>query len=75
LDITQQQIELHKMLTPREREYLTHFCHSLNQKEIAFEMNVSPQTVATYKTSIMRKLNITTKLELVAYAVRLGLAA
>jgi DNA-binding CsgD family transcriptional regulator len=64
------QAELHCKLTPREREYFTLFVSGLSQKEIAFAMAVSPQTVSSYKTSVMRKVGVKTNMIPLANSAR-----
>jgi DNA-binding NarL/FixJ family response regulator len=55
--------EVHRLLTPKEREYLQCFVNGLSGKEIGFELGVSPQTVSTHKAAVLRKLGCANKLE------------
>jgi two-component system response regulator NreC len=40
---------------------------------VADELNLSPKTVETYRSRIMEKLNLSTRPELVKYALARGL--
>lgn len=48
-------------LTEREKEVLVFLTHGLEYKEIASNMNVSPNTVRNHISSIYRKLHVTSK--------------
>jgi two-component system nitrate/nitrite response regulator NarL len=55
-------------LTERERETLLHISSGLNNKLIARELNISDGTVKVYVKSLLRKLNVNSRLELAAWA-------
>ena len=57
-------------LTDREREVLKLVAEGKTTREIAGMLFVSPKTVESYKTSMMNKLNIHGKTELIKFAVR-----
>ncbi|MFC2070217.1 response regulator [Chloroflexota bacterium] len=57
-------------LTDREREVLKLVAEGKTTREIAGMLVVSPKTVESYKTSMMNKLNIHGKTELIKFAVR-----
>jgi two-component system response regulator NreC len=57
-------------LTDREREVLKLVVEGNTAKEIAEIMVISPKTVEWYKTSLMNKLNIHNKADLIRYAIR-----
>jgi two-component system response regulator NreC len=57
-------------LTDREREVLKLVAEGKTTREIAGMLFVSPKTVESYKTSMMNKLNIRGKTELIKFAVR-----
>lgn len=60
-------------LTPREREVLRLVAEGRTSKQIADSLCVSPKTVETHRTRLMRKLELSNLAELVKYAVREGL--
>jgi RNA polymerase sigma factor (sigma-70 family) len=60
-------------LTPREQEVMRLLAEGLSTKEIAERFFISPKTVENHRTSIMNKLGLQGSLDLVRYAVRLGL--
>lgn len=57
------------LLTPREREVLTHAAAGLHAKEIAAVLRISPRTVEVHKTRIMAKLGVRNVAELVRFAL------
>jgi NarL family two-component system response regulator LiaR len=57
-------------LTDREREVFKLVAEGKTTREIASMLFVSPKTVEAYKTSMMNKLNIHGKTELIKFAVR-----
>jgi DNA-binding NarL/FixJ family response regulator len=59
-------------LTDREREILQHLASGKRNEAIAGELYISPQTVQTHIRNILRKLQVHSKLEAVALAVKLG---
>jgi DNA-binding NarL/FixJ family response regulator len=60
-------------LTPREQEIMTMVAEGFTSNEIATRLFISPKTVENHRSSIMRKLDVSSALELVRYAARLGL--
>ncbi len=57
-------------LTDREREVLKLVVEGYTAKKIADMLVVSPKTVEWYKTSLMNKLNIHNKTDLIKFAIR-----
>ena len=57
-------------MTDREREVFKLVAEGKTTREIAGMLFVSPKTVESYKTSMMNKLNIRGKTELIKFAVR-----
>jgi len=57
-------------LTPRQSEVLTRLALGRSTKEIAFELQLSPKTVETYRAQIMERLEIHDLAGLVRYAIR-----
>jgi len=60
-------------LTDREREVLKLIAEGHTAREIADMLVVSPKTVEFYKTSLMNKLNIHNKTDLIKFAIRKAL--
>ena len=60
-------------LTPREQEIMVLLCEGRPVKEIGKQLFISPKTVENHRANIMAKLDVHSTLELVRYAVKLGL--
>lgn len=60
-------------LSEREREVLRLVASGYTSREIADQLNLSPKSVETYRARIMEKLEMSTRAELVRYALRRGL--
>ncbi len=60
----------YKLLTDREREVLKLFAEGHTAREIAETLVVSYKTVEWHKASLMKKLNLRNKTELIRYALR-----
>jgi len=63
----------YRELTPREQETMRMLVEGYSVKEIADSLHLSPKTVDSYRSGIMRKLAMGNFMELVRYAVRIGL--
>ena len=59
-------------LSPREMEILQHIAHGKSNKEIAYELGISRQTVKNHMTSILRKLAVNDRTQAAIYALRRG---
>ena len=59
-----------KLLTDREIEIVRLFAEGLSYKEIAAKLFISASTVDSHKYKIMEKLNVTTTLDIVKYAIK-----
>jgi DNA-binding NarL/FixJ family response regulator len=59
-------------LSPREMEILQHIAHGKSNKEIAYELDISRQTVKNHMTSILRKLAVNDRTQAAIYALRRG---
>jgi two-component system, NarL family, response regulator NreC len=64
---------VHDDLTPRELEVLTLIAGGLTNAEIADQLVISVKTVDRHRENIMRKLNLHNRIDLVKYALRMGL--
>lgn len=60
----------YEQLTDREREVLKLLAEGHTVRQIASMLVVSPKTVEWYKTSLMDKLGIHTKTDLIKFAIR-----
>ncbi len=64
-----------QVLTGRERQILGLVVAGRTSADIARTLAISPKTVETHRTSIMRKLNLPNSVALAGYALRHGLVA
>jgi DNA-binding NarL/FixJ family response regulator len=55
-------------LTPREREVLQHIARGYMYKEIALRLDISPKTVEAHVSSVLRKLQLSSRHELSRWA-------
>jgi DNA-binding NarL/FixJ family response regulator len=62
--------DLYQRLTDREREVLKLVAEGYTAREIADMLVISTKTVEWYKTSLMKKLNIHNKTDLIKFAIR-----
>jgi len=62
-------IESLSCLSPREREVLTHLLRHLDDKKVARSLGTSVSTVRNQVTSIMDKLSLESRMELIATIV------
>jgi len=60
-------------LTPRERQILGLLAEGYSNREIAKKLVISPSTVYTHRSSLMEKLDLSSRHELIKYARRHGL--
>jgi two-component system nitrate/nitrite response regulator NarL len=61
-------------LTPREKEIITLLAKGASNKEMARVLNVAESTVKIHVQSILKKLNLTSRVQAAVYAVEHGLA-
>jgi DNA-binding NarL/FixJ family response regulator len=59
-------------LSPREMEILLFIAQGRSNKEIAYELGISRQTVKNHMTSILRKLAVNDRTQAAIYALRRG---
>jgi DNA-binding NarL/FixJ family response regulator len=62
-----------EMLTAREREILTLVAQGYPNTAIAARFTISPRTVETHRTNLMRKLDLRSHADLMHFAVQRGL--
>lgn len=64
--------DFHKvaLLTTREKEFLRWLCADMAYKEIAAAMFVSPRTIDGYRDALLEKLNVSSKIGLVVFAIK-----
>jgi DNA-binding NarL/FixJ family response regulator len=60
------------LLTPREEQVVALVAEGLGNRQIAIELNLSEHTIKKYLFRIFEKLGISTRVELVLYAVNNG---
>lgn len=60
-------------LTPREREIIQHIARGYMYKEIALRLEISPKTVEAHVSSVLRKLQLSSRHELTRWAADRGL--
>jgi DNA-binding NarL/FixJ family response regulator len=61
------------LLTPREREVIQHIARGYMYKEIALRLDISPKTVEAHVSSVLRKLQLSSRHELSRWAADRGL--
>jgi DNA-binding NarL/FixJ family response regulator len=61
---------VYESLTAREKEITGLICNSLTTKQIATNLMLSPQTIATHRKNIFRKLDIKNTAALVKYGIK-----
>jgi DNA-binding NarL/FixJ family response regulator len=60
-------------LTPRQREIVQLVAEGRSNKEMSRMLGISVRTIETHRSHIMQKLRLTTRAELVRYALQQGL--
>lgn len=63
----------YQSLTPREREILSLVANGLTNQEIGERLVLSPNTVHRHRTSVMQKLGLHNRFDLLRYCIRRGL--
>lgn len=67
--------EEHEKLSPREKEIITYLARGASNKEVARALGVAESTVKIHVQSILKKLNLTSRVQAAVYAVEHGLVA
>lgn len=62
-----------KKISKREKEVLQLVVDGLTSRTIAEKLNLSPRTVDTHRSNLLKKFNLNKSVDLVNYAVRCGL--
>ncbi len=62
-----------KMLNEQEITFLRWACSEKTHKEIAIEMGLSHRTIDGYRDSLLKKLNLTSRVGLVIFAMKAGI--
>lgn len=62
-----------KKVSKREKQVLQLVVDGLTSREIAEKLNLSPRTVDTHRSNLLKKFNLNKSVDLVNYAVRCGL--
>jgi DNA-binding NarL/FixJ family response regulator len=57
-------------LSDRELEFVKRVCSDLSYKQIADEMYLSPRTIDGYRDTVFQKLQVSTRIGLVMYAIK-----
>jgi len=65
----------HEILTDREFQVFRGLATGKKIKEIADELCLSINTISTYRSRILKKLNFTSNAELIRYAIKMGLVS
>ena len=63
-----------KRLTPREYEIMTYVITGMLNKQVAFELDISEETVKIHRGRVMQKLEIVSVAELVRFCGKAGIA-
>jgi two-component system response regulator NreC len=70
---TRDRIDSYDQLTDREKEVLKLVAEGYTTQEIATALVISPKTVEGHRTSLMAKLDLHNRIDVVKYALRKGL--
>ena len=72
-DVVEGEKDTYQQLTDRERDVLKLVVEGYTARQIADMLVVSPKTVEWYKTSLMSKLNVRNRTDLIKFAIRKGI--
>ncbi|MDW7645611.1 MAG: response regulator transcription factor [Desulfuromonadales bacterium] len=65
--------ERYSLLSPREQQVMRLIVEGHTTKAIAEQLGLSPKTAENHRANLMKKMDIHSRVELVRYAVKLGL--
>ncbi|MFZ6746175.1 response regulator [Undibacterium sp. JH2W] len=71
--MNQSNIQKKEKLTPRERETMVCLARGESNKEIARNLDVAESTVKIHVQNILKKLNLTSRVQIAVYAVEHGM--
>jgi two-component system, NarL family, response regulator NreC len=71
--IQESSMDSYETLSDREREVFTLAAEGHSNPEIAQMLSISPRTVETHRSNIMRKLGLRTQTDLIRYAIQRGI--
>jgi DNA-binding NarL/FixJ family response regulator len=71
---TSQDFNMDERISIREREILQLIAEGNSNSQIAKKLVISARTVETHRTNIMRKLELTSQIDILRYAIQHGLA-
>ena len=66
-------LNVHETLSERELEVMLKLVKGESVSEIAMDLHVSPNTVSTYRSRILMKMEMRTNADLITYAINNGL--
>ena len=61
--------DLHSLLSDREFEILKYIIKGVSLKKIALNLSISDKTVSTYRSRLLKKLNLTNTADLIKYGI------
>ncbi len=70
---SQEGVPAFNQLTPREREIIQLLVEGRSNKAVSAILGISVKTVETHRAAVVKKLGISSTVELVRYAIRTGL--
>lgn len=70
---TDELVDRRYILTAREREIITYIARGMSHTQIGEKLFISPRTVDTHRTNLMRKLEVNSIAELIKLAIQLKL--
>ncbi len=68
----QEAVPIFAPLSPREIEILDNIAQGMTNKQVAYALSISEQTVKNHMSSILRKLSVNDRTQAVVYAMRQG---
>lgn len=68
-----QKTELYDKLSPREQQILRMIAEGSGYRDIGSVLSISAKTVNVHRANIMRKINVENQIDLVKYAIRIGI--
>jgi two-component system response regulator NreC len=71
---TSQEFNMDERISIREREILQLIAEGNSNSQIAKKLVISARTVETHRTNIMRKLELTSQIDILRYAIQHGIA-